>query len=66
MAPVPRYPFSVGVRRGNPVARDPDIAAAVPAVITADPDPSAMGAWARVLDHDRRRTDADIDMLRRC
>ena len=66
MAPVAGNPFSVGARWRDPVAGHPDIAGAVPAVITANPDPTRMRTPARMFDDDRRRADANVDVLRRC
>lgn len=66
MTPVAGNPDGVGTRRGSPAARNPDIGAAIPAVIAGDPDPSGMRARAGVFDDDGRWADTDIDTLRRC
>jgi hypothetical protein len=65
VTPVPIDPRGVPAWRLDPVARNPGVAAAVPALMTANPGPARMRPWARMFNDDRRRTDTDIDSLRK-
>jgi hypothetical protein len=49
-------------RRKDPIARDPDIAAAIPSMIAATPDPTRMRRWAIVFYYGRWRPDANINL----
>ena len=51
--PVMSHPHGTGPRRMSPIATDPNIAVAIPAVVAVDPDPSGM-RWMFVDFNDRR------------
>jgi len=58
-------PDCAGMRRTNPIAMNPDVAVAIPAVIAIDPDPSGM-RWMVVDLDDGRRGRHTNDHLRGC
>jgi hypothetical protein len=63
--PLTTNPDGTGVWGTHIVATDPDITTAVPAVVSADPDPIAMRAGRSGNDFDGtrwRRSDADDDL----
>lgn len=66
MAPVSADPDGMGTGWSCPAAGDPDVSAAVPAVVAADPDPAGMRARARALDTNRGWANADINVLSEC
>lgn len=66
MTPVSRDPLRSSIGRPRPVAGHPDVALAIPAVMACDPNPACVRPGAGTLHDRRRRTDADVDMLRKC
>jgi hypothetical protein len=54
-APFALYPDGAGMRRTIIVATNPDVTAAVPAVVAANPDPIAVGAGGSGDDFDGTR-----------
>ena len=62
MFPTMRNPNRAAMRGPHPVAVNPDVAVAVPAVITIDPDPTFMRWMVVDLDDGRRRRHANDDL----
>jgi hypothetical protein len=63
VAPVAGNPFGMRTRRFNPAAWNPDVSAAIPAVIAADPDPSIVGTRAGVFGPVVGRADLNVNAL---
>ena len=55
-------PDRVAMRGANPVAVDPDVTVAVPAVIAVDPDPTFMRRTVMDFDDGRGRRHANYDL----
>ena len=66
MTPVSRDPYSAPIRRLRPVAGDPDIPLTIPAMMPPNPHPAGVRTRSGTLDNGWGRTNADIDMLRKC
>lgn len=63
--PVTWYPYGMGTRCKHISTGDPDIAGAVPAMITTCPYIPASWRRSRVLHHDRGRSDANGNLRKR-
>jgi hypothetical protein len=59
LLPAMGNPGRAGMRGADPVAVDPDVAVAIPAVIAVDPDPAFMRRRAIVFDDGRGRRHAN-------
>jgi hypothetical protein len=57
--PVMGYPVCAGMWRTVPAARDPDVAGAIPAVISVDPNKAALWRWGTALNDRCRWADAN-------
>jgi hypothetical protein len=60
--PVMGYPVCAGMWRTIPAAGDPDVAGAIPAVITIDPNKAAFGRWGTALNDRGRWADANHNL----
>ena len=60
--PAMRNPDRARMRRADPMAVDPDVAVAVPAVIAVDPDPSVMRRTIVSFDDGRGRRNANDNL----
>jgi len=65
MNPVMLHPYSMGTRRVVVVTRHPDITAAIPPVIAANPYKARTRRRTRMLNNRCRRTDAHIHLRKR-
>lgn len=63
--PVMRDPDRVAMRGTNPVAVDPDITVAIPAVIAVDPHPTFMRRTVVFFDDGRGRRDTNDNLSQR-
>lgn len=64
MVPVAIDPDSMGAGWTDPLAGNPNVAAAIPAVVAGTPVPTVMGTGTAMLDDDVWRFDLNIDVLR--
>ncbi len=65
MFPAMGFPGGAGMRGAGPMAMNPNVAVAIPAVMAIDPHPSVVRRTVVTLDNGRRRLYADDNLSHR-